>query len=129
MPTREEVGKTRFPYMPFYVDDWLSSDTVEGFTLEQQGAYMLLLCRQWKAPDGRLPKDELVLARWSRLGTRWRSVGRPIVNACFVERQGGLVNLRLRRLWEEIKDKSKKAKAAAEKRWSDERDNGNGDDE
>lgn len=128
MPHRDAEPKTRFPYMPFYVDDWLSSDTVEGFTLEQQGAYMLLLCRQWKAPDGKLPKDESVLARWSRLGSRWKSVGKPIVAACFVERHGGLVNKRCRRLWEETKEKSKKAQAAAEKRWSDERQGHLGED-
>jgi uncharacterized protein YdaU (DUF1376 family) len=104
--------------MPFYVDDWLSSDTVESFTLEQQGAYLLLLLRQWKAKDGYLPKDETTLARWSRLGARWRKVGRPILDQCFVERAGGYVNLRCRRLWEEVKDKSASAKRAAELRWN-----------
>lgn len=112
--------------MPFYVDDWLSSDTVEGFTLEQQGAYLLLLLRQWKAKDGRLPSDEATLARWSRLGARWRTVGRPIIQRCFVERGGGLVNPRCRALWEDIKEKSKKAKLAAEIRWETERLGKNG---
>jgi len=116
-----DVERSRFPYMPFYVDDWLSSDSVESFTLEQQGAYLLLLARQWKAKDGMLPKDEPTLARWSRLGSRWRTVGRPIIERCFVERSGGLVNVRCRRLWEDIKDRSKKARAAAEIRWEQER--------
>jgi uncharacterized protein YdaU (DUF1376 family) len=115
------ADRARYPYMPFFVDDWLSSDTVEGFSLEQQGAYLLLLARQWKAKDGYLPKDEAQLARWSRLGARWRKVGRPIIQKCFVERAGGLVNVRCRRLWEEVKVKSTKARHAAEFRWEQER--------
>lgn len=107
--------------MPFFVDDWLSSDTVEGFTLEQQGAYFLLLCRQWKAPTGILPNDENLLARWSRLGSRWRSVGRPILKACFTERDGGLANPKCRKLWEEVQEKSRKNQAAAAARWNQER--------
>jgi uncharacterized protein YdaU (DUF1376 family) len=112
------TDRARFPYMPFFVDDWLSSDAVESFTLEQQGAYLLLLARQWKAKDGYLPKDEATLARWSRLGPRWRTVGRPILDQCFVERAGGYVNPRCRRLWEEVKARSAKARHAAEVRWN-----------
>ena len=108
----------RLPYFPFYVDDWLSSDTVEAFTLEQQGAYLLLLLRQWKAEEGVLPKDEAKLARWSRLGARWPKVGRPIVARCFVERRGTLVNLRLRELWEAARTRSSKARGAAKLRWN-----------
>jgi uncharacterized protein YdaU (DUF1376 family) len=107
--------------MPFFVDDWLSSDNVDSFTLEQQGAYLRLLARQWKARDGYLPKDEATLARWSGLGARWRKVGRPILEQCFVERAGGLVNPRCRRLWEQVKERSSKARDAAEIRWERER--------
>lgn len=109
--------KARFPYMPFYVDDWLSSDAVDSFNLEQQAAYLLLLLRQWKAKDGMLPKDEPTLARWSRLGPRWPKLGRPIVARCFVERRDGLVNLRCRALWEAAREKSAQARDAAQKRW------------
>ena len=117
MPAQDANSKSRFPYMPFYVDDWLSSDTVASFTLEQEAVYMRLLFRQWKAPDGQLPKDEAVLAGYARLGSRWRKVGRPIIQRCFVERADGLVNLRLREIWLHVRSKSKKAKAAAEARW------------
>lgn len=107
--------------MPFYVDDWLSSDTIVGFSLEQEAAYLRLLLRQWKASDGQLPKDEGVLASYSRLGTKWRRAGRPILQRCFVERAGGFVNVKLREIWLRTREKSAKAKAAAEKRWDDER--------
>lgn len=119
MATGEE--QARFPYMPFYVDDWLSSDSVDSFTLEQQAAYLLLLLRQWKAKDGMLPNDERTLARWTRLGARWPKVGRPIVARCFVERRGALVNVRLRELWEAARRKSGKAARAADSRWDSER--------
>jgi uncharacterized protein YdaU (DUF1376 family) len=122
----QQPDRARFPYMPFFVDDWLSSDSVESFTLEQQGAYLLLLARQWKAKDGRLPLDEKTLARWSRLGPKWKALGKPIIARCFVERGGGLVNLRCRQLWESTREKSRKAQAAAEARWNREDDNGHG---
>ena len=66
-----QPDRARFPYMPFFVDDWLSSDAVESFTLEQQAAYLHLLLRQWKAKDGFLPKDE---AR-ARAGRAWAPGG------------------------------------------------------
>lgn len=113
--TGEEAA--RFHYMPLYVDDWLSSDSVDSFSLEQQAAYLLLLLRQWKAKDGMLPKDEATLARWSRLGARWAKVGRPIVARCFTERGGRLVNLRCLELWEAAREKSAQAREAAQTRW------------
>lgn len=127
MPTRTDE-KTRFPYVPFYVDDWLSSDAIAGFTLEQEAVYLRLLLRQWKASDGQLPKDEGLLAGYSRLGHRWAKVGRPIIQRCFVERTGGWVNPRLREEWLRVRSKSEKAKAAADLRWSQGSGNGNGDD-
>lgn len=116
-PVATTAERPRFPYVPFYVDDWLSSDAIAGFTLEQEAAYLRLLLRQWKAPDGLLPKDEHQLAGYSRLGTRWSKVGRPIIKRCFVARGGGYVNLRLRTEWLRVRDKSQKAAAAAAERW------------
>jgi uncharacterized protein YdaU (DUF1376 family) len=117
----EVPSRARFPYMPFYVDDWLSSDAVEGMTLEQQGAYLNLLLRQWKAKDGMLPTDDATLARWSRLGARWRKVGKPILAQCFVTRNGSYVNPKLYGLWERSRGKSGQATTAAEVRWEEER--------
>lgn len=108
----DQSGKARFPYMPFFVDDWLSSDAVAQFTLEQQAAYINLLLRQWKAEDGILPNNRATLARWSGLGDRWGKLGPPIIRACFVERHGGLVNPKCRKLWEWTRDKSAQARAA-----------------
>jgi uncharacterized protein YdaU (DUF1376 family) len=112
-------GKTRFPYMPFYVDDWLSSDTVARLSLVQRAAYLNLLIRQWKAPNGILPNDEEQLARWSELGVNWKRLGRPILAACFTSTASGYINPKLRGLWIAARSKSEQARKAAEKRWED----------
>jgi uncharacterized protein YdaU (DUF1376 family) len=109
--------RARFPYMPFYVDDWLTSDAVDAFTLEQQGAYLRLLLRQWTAKNGMLPNDDSELARISRLGKRWAKWGRPILARCFVELREGLVNPRCRAEWERARRRSTKAAESAHKRW------------
>jgi uncharacterized protein YdaU (DUF1376 family) len=113
--------RARFAWFPLYVDDWLASDAVDAFTLEQQGAYLRLLLRQFTAADGTLPRDARELARISKLGDRWRKVGAPIIARCFVEHGEGLVNLRCRAEWERARDKSAKAAKAGRKRWKQER--------
>lgn len=50
-------------YFPFYPSDYLSSATVQCMSLEQQGAYVRLLCYMWKTPDCTLPNDVEVLIR------------------------------------------------------------------
>jgi uncharacterized protein YdaU (DUF1376 family) len=112
---------TKPKVMRFYIDDWVTSEAVNSFTLEQQGAYLTLLCQQFVAPDGMLPNDERALAELSRLGKRWRAVGRPIIARCFVKRGSGLINKRCRREWERAHDESRKrakaARTAASARW------------
>lgn len=60
------------PYLPLYVGDYLK-DT--GFlTVEQHGAYCLLLMRMWSA-GGELPNDEAKLARLLGLSVKkWRPI-------------------------------------------------------
>lgn len=108
---------SRLPFMPIFVDDWLSSDAVAGFTLEQEGAYFRLLMWEWKSADCALAADESVLARLSRLESRWRKVGRPIVDRCFTKIDGRLVNERLREVWERARKKSEKSAEAARISW------------
>jgi uncharacterized protein YdaU (DUF1376 family) len=118
--------RSRFPYFPFYVDDWLSSSVVGGLTLEQRAVYLMLLLMQWKTKNGLLPNDEAALARWCGLqqpdgtaGARWAKVGRPVLRQCFTERGEGLVNGKLRELWERARTRSVQATRAAEHRWRD----------
>ena len=115
--TTMAVNGSHFPYMPLFVDDWLTSEAVDAFTLEQRAAYLQLLLRQWKAPDGVLPTDERELARMSGLGRRWQKLGRPIIARCFVKRGDRYVNPRCRAEWEHARTRSKQAAAAARARW------------
>lgn len=84
------------PYFPFYVGDFLSSRAVAQLTLEQIGAYTLLLCWQWDDPACSLPLDPGVLGYLSRLGDRWSSVGSEILSLCFERRGRRIFNKRLR---------------------------------
>lgn len=111
--------KVRLPYMPFYVEDWLSSTAVAGFTLAQQGAYLRLLARQWQSPTGALPNDERELARISGLGPRWKTAGKPIIAKCFKVVPQGIQNLKLQAIRNEVLQRSEKARKSAEKRWTD----------
>ena len=65
------------PAFQFYPKDWLSDLNVVRMTLEEQGAYMRLLCHQWL--EGQLPANTSELARVvgvssSRFARMWRSI-------------------------------------------------------
>lgn len=93
----------RFPWFPFYVADWRTSDAVRGFTYEQRGLYLELLCIAWghgvDAPS--LPDDDAKLAQISGLSLRrWAKIGRPILGECFALSDGRWTNERLTKVWE-----------------------------
>ena len=55
------MGKPKLPWFPLYVYDWLTDETVQCMTLEQQGAYLRLLMSQWI--EGSIPADEKEIAK------------------------------------------------------------------
>lgn len=71
------------PAMPFYVNDYLASPRVMCMTLEQQGAYVRLLCLCWASGDASLPDDDKQLASLSGMGEGWFANGSHLVRACF----------------------------------------------
>lgn len=92
------------PAMPFYVNDWLSSSRVARMTLEQQGAYMRLLCHCWASQDASLPADDDSLKALSGLGEGWLLNGSRLVRDCFEPhptKQDHLTQERLFELWQE----------------------------
>src|SRR5690606_41198418 len=67
--TPEAVVTEAPPAFLLYVKDFLSDDAVSLMTNEQIGAYILLLCHQWKRPDG-LPAAMASLAKLARCTPR-----------------------------------------------------------
>lgn len=83
-------------WFPFYVADWLSSSSVACMSLEEQGAYIRLLCYDWSM-DG-IPDDDKKLAALSGMGEGWLKGGSHLVRVCFNQhptKPGFLTNPRL----------------------------------
>jgi uncharacterized protein YdaU (DUF1376 family) len=100
----------RYPWFPFYPNDWLSSQNVMAMSPAEEGAYLRLLALEWMAEDCDLPADQNELAAMSRLGEGWFKGGsgdRILRNFEPSKKEGRIVN---QRLLSERKDR---------KEWSD----------
>lgn len=89
------------PAFLFNVADWLLSDTIAIMTVEQEGAYIRLLARQWHDETCTLPDDDEVLSRLSRLNGKWATEGK-LVRSCFQpmrDQPGRIANPRLYEEW------------------------------
>lgn len=65
----------RFPFMPWYTQDWFADPLVQALTYEEQGIYLALLGRLWESEDASLPNEDAVIAKVLRLPLRkWQSV-------------------------------------------------------
>lgn len=67
------------PWMPLDIDDYLADTT--HLSAAEHGAYMLLIMRYWK--DGRLPSDEKLVMRLSRLTPEQWAESRDVLAAFF----------------------------------------------
>jgi len=86
---------TNLPRMDWYPQDYLADPKTRAMTLEEHGAYLLLLQLEWVG--GPLPADHGELAAMLGVGAKsfsriWRRV-----SACFIESDGHLINERLER--------------------------------
>jgi uncharacterized protein YdaU (DUF1376 family) len=82
-----------FPALQLWTDAYLG-DTTHLTTIEH-GAYLLLLMTAWRSKDTRLPDDDRLLARYSRLSAQqWKRL-RPILAAFFTVENGFWVQRRL----------------------------------
>jgi len=77
--------------------DYLSDPNVEAMTLEQQGAYMRLICYAWGAEIvGHLPNDDEILAQLSRLGEeKWAQSKSKILRAFDLSVDGFIIHRQL----------------------------------
>jgi len=82
------------PAFQFYPKEFLSSSKVMAMSLTERGAYITLLSVEWL--DGSLPNSPGGLARILGLSEpRFRKLWGGVLSACFIERDGRLVNARL----------------------------------
>jgi len=103
------------PAFQFYPNDFLGSGSVAAMTLEEVGAYWVLLCYEWNE-DG-LPDDFDRLARWCRVSRKRFDALWSVVGENFTLQEDRWINERLER--ERIKQSENRAKRkrAAEVRW------------
>jgi len=111
------------PAFQFYPNDWLSSELIAVMSLEQQGAYIRLLCFDWMK-DGLLDDDDW-LANLSQLGEAWLKNGSSLIRKCFIhhpEKEGYITNPRLlkerkkQQMWKEKSILGGKKSAASRRR-------------
>lgn len=114
------------PYLPLYVGDYLK-DT--GFlTVEQHGAYCLLLMRMWSA-GGMLPNDEAKLARLLGLSVKkWRPIWMALAGY-FIVADNGITHKRITEELAKAEVLRAKRAAAGAKGGSKKANGNNGDDQ
>jgi uncharacterized protein YdaU (DUF1376 family) len=109
--------------MPLYAADYLL-DTPD-LSIEEHGAYLLLLMLAWRQPDGRLPDNE----RWLKgalppmHGHTFNRVVRGILSRFFVLADGRYENKRLTNEKQKAAKVSAKQKQNIGKRWAETREN------
>lgn len=108
----------------FYIDDWLSSNSVSMMDAEEERGYLRLLLAAAGEHDCGLPDDDNWLANTSLLGSQWFRPTRTKIKriggktsgqklrAKFILRHGRLFNERLLREWEHQQDVLEKRREA-----------------
>lgn len=111
------------PYLPLFTGDYLR-DT-RGLTLEQHGAYLLLLMELWNS-DGELPLDHAYIARILGVSQRrWEAKIWPVLAMYFETRSSRLGDTLIhKRLAKELEKSNEKSlqlsnagKRGAAKKW------------
>lgn len=108
------------PSFPFYASDFLGSSKVALMNLEEQGAYVRLLCHQWADSEHRacsLPCDDKSLAALSGLGSKWKRSA-SVIRKCFESHPtipGRITNMRLHAVWLERQEWREKSAEAGRK--------------
>lgn len=85
------------PAFQFYPGDYLSDAVVEMMSLQQQGAYMRLLCHAWRSTSvGRLFNNDAQLALLARMTPQqWEEDKGPILAAFRLDADGWFTQKRL----------------------------------
>ena len=106
----------RPPAFQLYVKDWLTSKKRAAMELDQQAAYMNLLCHMWDTDDCSLPDNAQVLASLSELREKWNDRSTPVQQAFepHPKKPGQITNMRLYLEHKKYREIQKKASAAGQ---------------
>ncbi len=105
----------KYPALPLWTDAYLG-DTTHLTTIEH-GAYLLLLMAMWRSPNGSLPNDDRLLARYAKLTKGQWSRIRPVLDPFFRVRDGQLTQGRLTDEREAVRQHSQSQSNKAKSRW------------
>ena len=61
------MARKEYPWFPVYAADLLADGRVQGWTLEERGAWLTLLCFNWN--DGSIPAANSSIARLLHIDT------------------------------------------------------------
>jgi len=107
---------SRTPYMPFFIEPYLA-DTA-GLTLEEQGAYMRLLCHMW-INCGKLVDNDKTIARILGVHVnKWRKLRENLGGYLCQTTPGYLSNPRLQKELEKVNQIRTKNAINAQTRWT-----------
>ena len=106
---------SRNPYMPLYIEAFLA-DTA-GLTLEEQGAYIRLLCHMW-INCGKLVDNNKVIARILGVHVnKWLKIRQNLEGYLPSNPPGYLSNPRLQKELDRVNENRTKKALAANTRW------------
>lgn len=104
-------------WFPFYPADWVTNEDVVDMSLAERGAYLELLCHQWR--NGSIPDDMERLRKIARCTAKEMTQVWPKVSPMFppADEDGRLANGRMSRERVKAEAISVKSSTSAEKRW------------
>lgn len=102
--------------MPYFGDAYMA-DT-RHLTLEEHGAYHLLLLIAWRSPECALPSDDKRLAQMLGITAKKWAALKPSIMAFWTLTETGWEQKRLTKERRWVEEKSRKNKDAAESRWN-----------
>jgi hypothetical protein len=100
-------------WMPFHIDRWRGSPSVQAMHPAAQMGYLNLLCSCWQSADCCVPSDPVDLATESRLGDELWALYGPRILRKFVDVLGRWRNEVLFVEWEEARRVYEKRKSGA----------------
>lgn len=124
---KESPGCSTRPWFKWFPGNYLGSYRRQAMSLAGQGAYMVLLCREWQSPDCGLPSDFDELGMMAgATKEEWTQVGRSVVGM-FRPSDGRLYSMRLLMCRAEMAMQSEQCRDAVMERWRKEQENGSSD--